>query len=98
MRETITRILILAPPVLVPFEVIRLARQHAEGPFGNGLAIMTVVVVGAVAALVYMAVGGSRLWAKDRRHSIPWFVAAAIALSPAAYYVLWNAFFRRTDF
>ena len=56
------------------------------------------VTVGAVAALVYLGVGAWRLWRKDRRSSIPWFVAAAIALSPAAYYVLWNAFFRRTDF
>ena len=98
MRATVRRTLILVPPVLVPFEVIRLARQHSEGPFGNGLAIWAVVTVGAVAALVYLGVGAWRLWRKDRRSSIPWFVAAAIALSPAAYYVLWNLFFRRTDF
>jgi hypothetical protein len=66
MRETAKRALILVPPVLVPLEVIRLARQPSEGPFGNG--------------------------------PIPWFIAAAIALSPAAYYLVWNLFFRRTDF
>lgn len=98
MRETVKRALILVPPVLIPLEVIRLARQPAEGPFGNGLAIWAVITVGAVAALVYLAVGGWRLWRKDRPRSIPWFAAAVIALSPAGYYLLWNLFFRPTEF
>ena len=98
MRETTKRILILGPPVLVPFEVIRLARQHSEGPFGNGLAIMAMVALGAVAALVYLAVGAWCVWAKERPRAIPWFMAAGIALSPGAYYLLWNVFFRHTDF
>ena len=98
MRETTKRILILGPPLLVPFEVIRLARQPSEGPFGNGLAIVAVVALGAVAGFVYLAVGAWRLWAKERPRAIPWLIGAGIALSPGAYYLLWNLFFRQTNF
>ncbi len=95
MNTLTKRALVLGPPLLFPIEVFRLAHQHSEGPFGTGLAIHAVTTLGGGVALVYAAVA-LWMWRSGRGHPFPWLLGASIAISPAAYFVIWNVFFRRT--
>lgn len=75
-----------------PAWVFWLVLHPVEGPFGRGFEILYVSAGGATAALLLGVIGAWR-----RRRGAPaqvWFLGAAVALSPAAYFLLWNAFWR----
>lgn len=92
MRAPLKMALILGPAALVPLEVFRLARRPSESPFGNAHQMLFVMVLGGLLALGY---GAAALRARrSRGQPGPWLLGAGLALSPPAYFVLWNAFFR----
>ncbi len=95
MNTLTKRALVLVPPFLFPVGVFLLARRYSESPFGNALEMAFVMVLGGGMALAYAAVALWR-WRTGRGHPIPWLLGASISISPVAYFVIWNVFFRRT--
>lgn len=86
---------ILGVPLIFPLGVFLLARRHSDVALGNALEMLFVTILGGVAALSYLCVAAWRL-RTGRGRLLPWLLGAGIALSPAAYFVVWNQFFRET--
>ena len=75
--------------------VFLLARRSSESPFGNALEMLFVMTLAGGAAVGYGCVALWK-WRTGRGHPVPWLLAAFVSLSPMAYFVLWNVFFRRS--
>lgn len=89
--------LVVVPPCLFPLAVFLLARRPTESPFGNAFAMLPVMALGGVSALGYGCVA-LKNWRAGRGQRGVWLIAALVAVSPVAYFVLWNLFFREQQF
>ena len=83
---------ILGLPCIFPVVAYLLTRRTMESPSRNGLEMLVMMLLGGVVAMVYGCVALWRMRSQGRAGS--WFLGAGIALSPAVYFVLWNAFLR----